>query len=648
MSTNRQAQILTIDDEKAIRTSFSNYLEDLDYEVLTAKDGEIGLDLFKEHDPDLVLVDLRMPKLDGLDVLEEINNISPDTPLIVVSGTGKIQDAIEAVRRGAWDYIMKPIENMSVLSHAIKQSLEKASLIEENKEYQKNLEKKVEKRTKKLKESNQKLKEINKRLQRIAETTQELSLYKSVKNFAKKFLKEISNIVNASGGSIYFIKKDGLHLAHTLDSNHVPEFIPYPLNKDTVYYHVIENKESLAVQNIKHRKFKSSNWSDYNNPSFMALPIKNKAGEIKGVISLHDKNDPPFSKIDHRTGELLASYSYETLRAVQNSEALIRSKENLRSTMENTSDTIMRINQEGKILYINSSHSNFNQRLEKGDSLYEIIPKEDRDNVHEKLTNVFNKGSHEEFEIKINNGKSTWYINKVGPIKSHGEINAATFISTEITKQKKIEQQLQKELEEKKVLLEEVHHRVKNNLNVIKSLINLQERNVSSKQEALDAFQESKSRIQTIALVHELLYSTDDFSKINMKKYINDLTRMQHRIHEASTKIEWEVVSQEVKLDLNRAIPCGLIINELITNSMKYAFQNKHSGEIRVELNRIKNGKSLELIVADNGVGFSTEMESEDSDTLGLKLIEILTDQIDGELEVQQERGTVFKIVFPI
>ncbi len=132
--------ILTIDDEELVRESFRFLLEEYGYTVLEAANGRVGIEMFTAMNPDLVLVDLRMPEIDGLEVLKTIVQQSPDTPIIVVSGTGIIGDAVEAIREGAWDYIVKPIENFDILQHTIRKALERSQLIRENREYQRHLE----------------------------------------------------------------------------------------------------------------------------------------------------------------------------------------------------------------------------------------------------------------------------------------------------------------------------------------------------------------------------------------------------------------------------------------------------------------------------------------------------------------------------
>ncbi len=159
MAQRRNQIILTIDDEENIRDSFRMFLEDYDYQVLEARNGREGLEIFAQEKPDLVICDLRMPEVDGLEVIEKITQDSPDTPIIVVSGTGIIGDAIEAIRCGAWNYLLTPIQDLSVLLHAINQATERARLIVENRAYQEHLEEEVTKRTLALQKA---IKDLNK------------------------------------------------------------------------------------------------------------------------------------------------------------------------------------------------------------------------------------------------------------------------------------------------------------------------------------------------------------------------------------------------------------------------------------------------------------------------------------------------------
>lgn len=150
------ALILLIDDDVNIRNSFRFFLEREGHNIIEAENGALGVELFDQKNPDLVVVDLHMPVMDGFGVLKAVTEKSPDTSIIVVSGNDVIEDAVKAVQMGAWDYLLKPIYEFSALTHAVENGLERSRLIRENKAYQENLEKEVVKRTQELEIANQK------------------------------------------------------------------------------------------------------------------------------------------------------------------------------------------------------------------------------------------------------------------------------------------------------------------------------------------------------------------------------------------------------------------------------------------------------------------------------------------------------------
>ncbi|MGE0083989.1 MAG: response regulator [Desulfococcaceae bacterium] len=166
-------RVLIIDDDRVIRESISVFLEDSGFIITEAENGRVGLEIFRgEKRPDIVLVDLRMPEVDGLDVLTAVTVEAPEMPVIVVSGTGVMQDAIEALRLGAWDYVTKPIQDMEVLEHAVRKALERARLLVENRKYREHLESEIQKRTAELEERSKQLESANERLMEEMEERQ--------------------------------------------------------------------------------------------------------------------------------------------------------------------------------------------------------------------------------------------------------------------------------------------------------------------------------------------------------------------------------------------------------------------------------------------------------------------------------------------
>lgn len=211
-----------------------------------------------------------------------------------------------------------------------------------------------------------------------------------------------------------------------------------------------------------------------------------------------------------------------------------------------------------------------------------------------------------------------------------------------------VEKELRRSLREKEALLQEIHHRVKNNLQVISSLLNL--RSESSKDpETRQMLRESRDRVRSMALIHEKLYQSEDLGEVDFGSYVRDLTN--HLIHSYGTESAGVCLTatvDDVSLSIDKAVPCGLIINELVSNALKHAFPNGRAGEITVAL-RLRPDQHLTLSVADDGVGLPTDPDSDRGETLGLQLIRVLTDQIDGtvSLSSSEGNGVEVSIVFP-
>ncbi|MGC9517191.1 MAG: histidine kinase dimerization/phosphoacceptor domain -containing protein [Methanomicrobiales archaeon] len=201
-----------------------------------------------------------------------------------------------------------------------------------------------------------------------------------------------------------------------------------------------------------------------------------------------------------------------------------------------------------------------------------------------------------------------------------------------------------KSLNEKEVLLKEIHHRVKNNLQIISSLLNLQS-NFIEDQEYLSVFRESQNRIKSMALIHEQLYQSRDLTHINFEEYMNDI--VNHLIHAYATDLRRINITkniENVSMGIETAIPCGLIINEIVSNALKHAFPHNKSGEIKIEFK--SQDEEYYLKISDNGIGLPPDFDINKSKSLGLKLVNILITQIDGTLEINRTGKTEFKIKF--
>jgi PAS domain S-box-containing protein len=226
-----------------------------------------------------------------------------------------------------------------------------------------------------------------------------------------------------------------------------------------------------------------------------------------------------------------------------------------------------------------------------------------------------------------------------------GEMKGAIEYIRDITERKAAEDRLQASLSEKEVLLREVHHRVKNNMQVISSLLNLQSRRIQDP-DVLEMFRESQRRIRSMALIHERLYQSSDLARIEFSQYLRNLaTHLFHSYQVSSDRVRLRLDTEEVFLNINTAIPCGLIVNELVSNALKHGFPEGRRGEVAVELHRVA-GDGYVIRVSDDGLGFPPELDYRRTETLGMQIINTLVNQLDAEIELVRDKGTEFVISF--
>lgn len=225
--------------------------------------------------------------------------------------------------------------------------------------------------------------------------------------------------------------------------------------------------------------------------------------------------------------------------------------------------------------------------------------------------------------------------------------SANASLTVEIGERTRAEQQLTASLQEKEVLLTEIHHRVKNNLQVISSLLSLQSRSLTNP-EALSVLAESQNRVRSMALVHEKLYQSPDMVRIDFGAYIRELASYLCRVYRNGAEaIPLRINAKDVFLTIERAVPCGLIVTELLSNALKYAFPNGQSGEIGVDLT--PEGSALyQLTIRDNGVGLPADVDFRHSTSLGLRIVNTLTEQLGGTIALTNNGGATFRLSFPM
>lgn len=267
------------------------------------------------------------------------------------------------------------------------------------------------------------------------------------------------------------------------------------------------------------------------------------------------------------------------------------------------------------------------------------------DQLNTKIENLKNSQEKEKLELQIEaeKEKKIW-IYTLFLVSIVCLVLIILIISNAYRRNKKVTQELSLKVEENKILFKEVHHRVKNNFQIISSLLNLQY-GIEEDQRSRKVLTDAQGRIQSMSLVHEMLYRKNEVKRLDFSSYANELTTIILRSFNVEENIEFEVVSGREYFDLEVAIPLGLILNEAITNSVKYAFKQGEKGKIKIELTKGED-KNYLLEIKDNGVGLSDDFLNKIEETLGLELINILSEQLEGSVKFYNDNGTTMKVMF--
>lgn len=492
-SAERISTILVVDDDPVARAAVSGYLRDAGYAVREAAGGADALALFNEWGADAVLLDWRMPDTGGAEVLPRIAAQNPAVPVIVVSGTTEVRELARALRLGAWDFVIKPIEDMAVLERGLVRCLLRAELLREQGRRRETLEGLVRRRTEDLEEANRRLR------REIAER-----------------------------------------------------------------------------------------------------------GEFE--------------------------------------RALAESEERFRQLMENTSEVFwVRDLATDRLLYLSPAYETVWGRpvtaaMQAGSTRLHTVHPDDRENVAAAMAGIATSATpvDAEFRILRPDGGVRWVHVRAFPVRDgDGNVYRVAGVAEDVTARRQAEEDIRASLREKEILLREVHHRVKNNLQLIVSLLNLQAAYAGGAADR-ERFIESRNRVASMALVHEELYRANDLARVDFSDYVERLAR---KLVLSSVDVEVELALDlfPLFLPVSAAIPCGLILNELVTNAIKHAFPGRDAGRVSVSARR--DGRQVELRVADDGAGLPQGFEPTEGGTLGMQLVGSLVAQLGGRLDVTPGAG---------
>jgi len=350
-------------------------------------------------------------------------------------------------------------------------------------------------------------------------------------------------------------------------------------------------------------------------------------------------------------GKILADQvtSHRMLRALEDSE------ERFKLSMEATSDGLWDLRVQSDEAYYNPAYYRIlgfepGEFPTTGAAWRSMVHPDDLPRALEANRSCIEDGQdllEVEYRMRAKNGDWRWIYARGKCVERDAQGRGTRLVGTHVdmTDRRTTEEQLKRNLAEKEVLLREVHHRVKNNLNIISSLLNLQSSMIRSPADAMSAFENSRDRIMAMSLVHEKLYQSADYAQVNMHEYVGTLASQLMVAYGQGRPIRLAFDAPGVFLDVNTSIPCGLIMNEIMTNAFKYAFPDNREGTISIALHSSAEGL-VELHIADDGVGMPADVVVERADSLGLTLVRLLVEQLGGTMRVDRGRGTSFHIEF--
>jgi len=585
--------VLYVEDETVVLFSVTEMLRRKVENVLSAIDGNEGFELFKKHSPDVVITDINMPGMNGLQMARKIKQHNPDIHIYLLSAYPQPDYLLEAFDIGVEGFLKKPLDKeklFSILEEISERILLKEKILLEEHEREKSEE---------------------------------------------KFRTLAENIP----GTVYIYEmcKDGkTRIMHYLGPG-FKEMVGKKFSKEinydaTSFFDYVHPDDYGGLQEAAEKAL------DNNEPLSYEYRMKSSEGNIIWVRSI-------CRGLNLENGNTLWQGVLINVSDLKKTEEQIKNNEAFSNALfeYNPVETIV-VDKECKIVRFNHSIEEHRTRTPHiGYVMYKDYASKNKMDMFKILVDC----------IKNNERKvipdSIYREGEISEKHFHVTITpfpeGAIINSRDITRQVHAEELLKKEIEQKELLIKEINHRVKNNFALVSSLLAIQQQNIED-EKVRDIFEEAQNRIQSIALVHKQLYSSENLAQIDFSTYINSLIRqLMGGFKHKTGQISIDLDIKGVALDIAKAIPCGLIINELITNSFKHGFQQRENGTITVKMQYLNDG-NIQFIIANDGKPFPDNVDFRDTQTLGLQIVTGLVEQIGGTIELDNSKGTKFTIVF--
>jgi PAS domain S-box-containing protein len=429
------------------------------------------------------------------------------------------------------------------------------------------------------------------------------------------------------------------------------------INNIPTYLTALKNDRQIAAADAQNDERTSELAENYLIPEGITSLLDSSIwkGEVVGVLCLeHRGNLREWYPDERNFSRILATLFMQTVsisEKIKAEEELKKSEIKFRSLVQNSADIIALYSPDGTILYKSPGMAKilgFQPNEVIGKNVIDLVYDDDRDKAMQLFFTLSSMSSGElvNFEIRAlhKNGTYRWMEATITNMVSEPTIMAYIGNYRDITASKEAIEKIEHSLEEKNILIKEIHHRVKNNLQIISSMINLQAYNMACESDK-GLMVDVRNRIRAIALVHEKVYQSSSLDRIDAEGYIQAMMRQLLLTFSTEEKrIDIIVHVENVMFSVDEAVPCALIINELVTNSFKYAFSGRQKGTIKIHFSH--NKEKYYLSIEDDGIGFLKKIDLQNPETLGLKIVSGLVQQLEGTIELDEKNGAQYKIVF--
>ncbi|KJR41056.1 sensory transduction histidine kinase [Candidatus Magnetoovum chiemensis] len=632
---NNRLNVLIIDDSEDYSLALVSKLKNAFSEVTHKKiSSALSLrDSLNENNWDIIISDYQLSQFSALEALRILKETERDLPFIVVTDSQGEEKAVDLIRLGANDYIIKE-KNISRLLPSVKREMKEAQARKQKRYADHQLRKTMNELQKRVQERTNDLITANEHLKaEICVRKNVEEALRSANEFLEKVMRNVTN-------GIFVIDSSG---KFTLVNPRVCEILAYSEEN------LIGNSYSVI---ISHAKMPQINELFNKIMSYGTYISQYETQIIRGdftkrTVSL---SAAPIYKSSKIVSIVCTMEDITARKEVQ--RKLKESEERFRIMADNAPVLIWMSDTNGMCNFVNKSWLDFTGRTmkqEKENGWIQSIHPKDSANVLECFIESFSKRQSytSEFRLLRSDAIYRWIAFKGVP-RFTEDCTFAGYIAScfDITERKDAENQIKTSLTQKEDLLREIHHRVKNNLQVINSLLKLQCDYIKDK-DLIEILNDSRNRIRSMSLIHEKLYRASDLNQIEFGDYVRSLVNDLLKSYCFSLgKIFVNIEVSRVSFNVDTAIPVGLIINELVSNCFKYAFPNNAKGEISIRMNKF-NDDIYELIVSDNGCGIAEDIDFRNTESLGFQLVNgLVNSQLNGEICLNRSKGTEFTIIF--